>query len=400
MATRPVPLRAPSVAERADAADRITRLFARFVGLGYLLYLPLLVPAIRTAATLTDPWWTPLALITTFTPAIGMVAASFLPRLDLTRRAAVLAAIGYLIAVASWLPAWHGGHPAGGAALWLQTIPGLPAMAVTIAWSPLPTFGMLVVAVVGVNLANHLYWATPPPLLPELLFALAFVGIYVCASLMGLRTAVTLDRTRQAVRTAAAATSAREAQNVERTRFDALTHDWVMTTLLAASRNHTDPSVADLAVQSIAQLERMRGQDLPITDFDPEAVATHLRVAVATVEPELSVDVSMSPRLDDQHYPAESVRAMGAAVTEAVRNSVRHAGATATRSVLVTLEPDSASVQVSDDGVGFDPATVGPDRLGLAVGIRGRMSPIPGGHAAVDSAPDRGTTVVVGWRQP
>jgi signal transduction histidine kinase len=50
-------------------------------------------------------------------------------------------------------------------------------------------------------------------------------------------------------------------------------------------------------------------------------------------------------------------------------------------------------VTVQDDGVGFDPGQVGKSSLGL-VGMRERVLMV-GGAIDIDSAPGRGTTVVV-----
>jgi signal transduction histidine kinase len=76
---------------------------------------------------------------------------------------------------------------------------------------------------------------------------------------------------------------------------------------------------------------------------------------------------------------------------EAVHNALRHAGATRIDVVLVST-PAATVLQVTDDGVGFEPA--GPAarrRLGLA-SMRERAREA-GGTLAVTSAPGAGTTV-------
>jgi signal transduction histidine kinase len=78
-------------------------------------------------------------------------------------------------------------------------------------------------------------------------------------------------------------------------------------------------------------------------------------------------------------------------VQEALTNVGRHSRA---ERVGVSVERDGAdvSIEVRDDGVGFDPAAV-DDGYGL-IGIRERAT-IAGGRAEIDSSPGLGTTVRV-----
>ncbi|WP_348536948.1 ATP-binding protein, partial [Nocardia carnea] len=89
-----------------------------------------------------------------------------------------------------------------------------------------------------------------------------------------------------------------------------------------------------------------------------------------------------------------------AALAEAVRNSLRHAGVPARRvrrEVTVTVGAGGLLVVLRDDGKGFDRAAVPPDRLGIAASILGRMRQLPGGAGFVESAPGHGTTVTLMW---
>jgi signal transduction histidine kinase len=76
---------------------------------------------------------------------------------------------------------------------------------------------------------------------------------------------------------------------------------------------------------------------------------------------------------------------------EALANVARHSGA---RNVTVRLVyGDGITLSVQDDGEGFDPQTVDPDRYGL-IGIHERATLVDG-VVEIDSAPDRGTTLTV-----
>jgi signal transduction histidine kinase len=79
---------------------------------------------------------------------------------------------------------------------------------------------------------------------------------------------------------------------------------------------------------------------------------------------------------------------------EAIRNAVRHAGATAVR-VEVLGEGHQVTLTVEDDGIGFDPAADGRQD---SYGLRGLQSLVEdgGGRLEVQSAPGVGTTVRMG----
>jgi signal transduction histidine kinase len=85
------------------------------------------------------------------------------------------------------------------------------------------------------------------------------------------------------------------------------------------------------------------------------------------------------------------------AVQEALVNVARHAEAEA---VLIQVGPEGGQlrIEVEDDGRGFDPEAVGtpsPDGRGLGLlGMRERLA-LVGGKAELDSAPGRGTRVVL-----
>lgn len=76
---------------------------------------------------------------------------------------------------------------------------------------------------------------------------------------------------------------------------------------------------------------------------------------------------------------------------EALTNTARHAAARRV-TVRLVVTPEEARLVVEDDGRGFDPSTVPPERHGLA-GMAERMA-LLGGNLEVDSAPDVGTRVV------
>ncbi len=84
-------------------------------------------------------------------------------------------------------------------------------------------------------------------------------------------------------------------------------------------------------------------------------------------------------------------------VRELLANVVRHARAD-TAKVSVTKNGNEVRIDVEDDGIGFDPAEIGPDmdkngRFGL-FSIRESLEPL-GGHVEVASEPGQGTKVTL-----
>ncbi|MGJ3509078.1 sensor histidine kinase [Enemella sp. A6] len=76
----------------------------------------------------------------------------------------------------------------------------------------------------------------------------------------------------------------------------------------------------------------------------------------------------------------------------ALANVTQHADATTVEATL-TYGPNEVSLDVVDDGIGFDPSQHKPDGFGLR-GIRSRVAEL-GGRVVVVSAPGDGTTVAV-----
>ncbi|MER5443393.1 DUF5931 domain-containing protein [Streptomyces sp. NPDC002790] len=91
-----------------------------------------------------------------------------------------------------------------------------------------------------------------------------------------------------------------------------------------------------------------------------------------------------------------AARELAAAVSAALDNVRRHAGAGARAWILVEDEPDAVIVTVRDDGPGIPEGRLaqaeGEGRLGVAQSIRGRLRDI-GGTAELISVPGQGTEV-------
>lgn len=133
--------------------------------------------------------------------------------------------------------------------------------------------------------------------------------------------------------------------------------------------------------------------------LSPVGFVNYVRDALTRVDE--SIDIGTVTRVEAETFeiPMDVVRALAASAAEALRNSVRHSGDPlhVHRGVWIDIDDTSVTVDVHDDGSGFDPRAVAPHRLGLAVSIHGRMRQLVGGSAVVTSTLGHGTIVRLSW---
>lgn len=374
-------------------------MFARFTSVGYAAYLVILWPSITELAPRMDPWWTPTIVVVVFGCGLLPGALSFRTDTQAMCSSAALAATVFLVAVASWPAAWNGPDLPASDGVWLAAFPGLASLAAVLAW-PIPVaFAHLIIgctAVQTINLAAR-DGAQAAMLIPDISFAIMFCTLFVGGAAMALRTGRLLDATTDETYAAAADVAAQRARIVERERFDALIHDNVLSTLLAASHGQPHSLVGRLSETTLAELDNLRTGSEPGQPFSLEHALVHLRTAVAEADDRARFDVIHVNAEPLPLLPTESIRALGAALSEAVRNSRLHAGPDAVRAITVTVTATAIRIMLTDNGSGFVSSAVAPHRLGIAVSILGRMRAIPGGSAHVDTRLGVGTTVHLGW---
>lgn len=382
--------------EDTEAADRIRRVFGRFISTGFGFYLFFVVPAALAQAHLTAAWWTAAALIAIFGTALGLGIATFLPDVRWVPRLAAVNAVAYLLVAASWWFVWTGEFST--VAAWQALCPGVAGLSAAAAWRPRIALGYLVAVVVLVQTSSYVLIrdTTGYRFVPELAFALLFCGVFVAAAIMAMRTGEILDSTIATARESVMSTAAARARTVERERFDALVHDQVMSTLLAAGRGGSEQVLASQARRALDVFDSLRHGHDAETEFGIEQTLAQFRSVASEVDEDV-VFTTDGTETASGPYPPEPVRAIAAAMAEALRNSVRHAGPGAVREVCVRVLPGRLSVTVADDGQGFDPTTVDPHRMGLRASIHGRMEQLPGGSATVVTRPGAGTSVILGW---
>jgi two-component system NarL family sensor kinase len=130
--------------------------------------------------------------------------------------------------------------------------------------------------------------------------------------------------------------------------------------------------------------------DLRAAPLEGRPLSEALAILVERRGAESTVPTSYESVNGGHPLPPSVEAALYRVCEEALTNVVRHSEA---RRVIVWLviSPDLARLIVEDDGRGFDPATVPPERHGLA-GMRERLA-LLGGSLKVDSEPDTGTRI-------
>lgn len=435
--------------------DRVRRIGARFLGLGFIGYPVVSVPAILASAALTASWWAPISVLLSVGPGILLFVASFRPGTRWLTPLAVTTWTGYVLGVALWFVAWNGAPLANpdDTAQWMVAFCGMPSMVLMLVHARLAAVGLVVASVLA-HISQQLgrFDAVTADLSIEILWSLVFTGVFLAVVLVAIRTGRELDETREETYRAAASVAAASAREVEMARFDAIVHDRVIASLLAVEPGRPDPRLAAQASSALDELARVPGQG-PAGVVSRTDAIRRIRSAAAemseradveivadaaedAVEPDAAADRDDANQDDanqddanqddanqddanrdaanrdartadfavgeaaDGDYPAEVLDAVVEAMTESLRNVVRHAGAGVDCAVIVRLAPDALSMAVVDNGVGFDPGTVAAGRLGIEVSIRGRLARVPGGHAEVRSRAGRGTTVQIMWERP
>ncbi len=149
---------------------------------------------------------------------------------------------------------------------------------------------------------------------------------YVCATVIGVRTARVLDQTRDATYRVAAETAAAQARSAERARFDAITHDGVMATLLVRLGWARPTHVRALARRTLDDLAEIAAPSTPDETVSAAMAARRLRAALTDLDDGMHADIRLSSATADGSYPAVVVQTITAATGEAVRNSVRTPG--------------------------------------------------------------------------
>lgn len=317
------------------------------------------------------------------------------------RLAFAIVAWTVLAALVLWpIEASNPGLPAGSDP-WIYYLCSVGTGSAALAFRPKPAFAFTLAVPIAYAVLRMTPAGASAPLelaVVESAYA-ALLGVIVLAMIVLLRGAadgVDLAQAQALERYTDAARS--HATEHERIRVDALVHDDVLGTLLAAARAR-DPKAqalarisAERAIRHLQDAQEGFGTDTRVVP--PREFADRLAEITRLLPVPFALDAVVAP--DAVPLPINVVESVLAAAQQAMTNSVNHAGADATRSAFVQVDGDGVVVRIVDDGRGFAVDEVSAERLGVRVSVVGRVESV-GGSAAVRSAPGRGTVVELRW---
>ncbi|SMH34854.1 sensor histidine kinase [Azospirillum agricola] len=200
----------------------------------------------------------------------------------------------------------------------------------------------------------------------------------------------------------------------ERLRISRDLHDTVAHTLLGLLTQirlirklvEVDPSRlpeeirrADEAAQEGLAHARGAVSQLRYSPVRDDGFGPALRRLVCQIQDRSAARLSLAVDGGAEGMTGQAAETLYRMIEEALRNAVRHADATSVAvSVALVEGGDGAAAfqaSVRDDGVGFDPTADQANHFGL-LGLR-EQAELIGAALTLDSAPGRGTTVILRW---
>lgn len=358
-----------------------------YLGLQYVTY----------GSNYIGDWYGYLISIGLALSGIFMLASAIVGKLVWSRYSLYTNALVLLVATLAFPVAYYTMPDLGPAVLRFTDFTGVLAISVVLL-SPTRRAVLVAILIQAFPSALHslVYGRTS---IPELLAITGFAVLmnlipFVLGAVTLMRVARTIDETEQNVQDSLAESESKHAAIVERERLNGLVHDHILGSLAAIARGQN--MQAD-AVRSLPS-RPATGEDITLQQLLADVTRN-----VQDLTPDCTItitgqdahngnsDLSFSTIKDSA---AEAIRL---SVTEAARNSRKHAGDSCQRRCIINVADGELVFEYSDDGHGFDMATRNSQRAGINVSILHRMRSIDGGDAQIVSSPDNGTTVTVRW---
>jgi signal transduction histidine kinase len=217
------------------------------------------------------------------------------------------------------------------------------------------------------------------------------------AEQFALRASIAVDLSRRVARESLRRVVA--GQEVERRRLARELHDetgQALTSILlglrALEEAHDDIDVDELRRLVVATLQDVRRLAVQLRPkaLDDFGLVPALERLVQTFAESSGIRVELEARVGDERLPTDVETTLYRIVQEALTNVVKHADAHSV-SILLVRRAASVTAVVEDDGAGFDPDSIRPDRIGLE-GIRERVE-LHDGRLTIESSPGSGTTL-------
>lgn len=175
----------------------------------------------------------------------------------------------------------------------------------------------------------------------------------------------------------------------ERAEMAAHLHDSVLQTLALIQRSDDPVRMGLLARHQEGELRDWLYGNIPLDGVD--LMSTALRGIASKVEQDHQIPIDVVT-VGDAPLD-ESLRPLLGAANEAMVNAAKHSGADRV-SAYMEVDDSMLEIFVTDQGKGFDPADVGPDRKGIENSIVGRAEKA-GASVSIESEPGVGTEVSI-----
>ena len=393
----------------------VRRLVALFAGLGVLEIGILSGPTVYftegvkpiAAAVLLAPIVAPAVVIAGVAAGAIYLRRCGRPRRDWLRRAdrllagllaallGVYVAVACVLAATRLLPIAAPGdalarmHPMLG---WYFVIAAAGAVVLTRRWRFMFVVALApLLLMVNATAIGELQFVSVEDVMLDMATNLATIGALTWL----LRLAETSDASGAQQRAQAVELAAHQASTRAQHEANSFIHDHILSALIAVANGLPDrAALRDSARQALDSLSAGMAVVSPVT---ARALLNDVAGRVGVMAGDIRTDVVLTR---EHEIPPEVAQAITEATLEAVRNSLRHASsddAPVTRTVTLTSDACGISIEVSDNGCGFDPAVAGRGRHGVSGSIIARMQDV-GGRATVDSAPGEGACITLRWR--
>ena len=393
----------------------VRRLVALFAGLGVLEIGILSGPTVYftegvnpiAAAVLLAPIVAPAVVIAGVAAGAIYLRRCGRPRRDWLRRAdrllagllaallGVYVAVACVLAATRLLPIAAPGdalarmHPMLG---WYFVIAAAGAVVLTRRWRFIFVVALApLLLMVNATAIGELQFVSVEDVMLDMATNLATIGALTWL----LRLAETSDASGAQQRAQAVELAAHQASTRAQHEANSFIHDHILSALIAVANGLPDrAALRDSARQALDSLSVGMAVVSPVT---ARTLLNDVAGRVGVMAGDVRTDVVLTR---EHEIPSEVAQAITEATLEAVRNSLRHAGsddAPVTRRVTLTSDACGISIEVSDNGCGFDPAVAGRGRHGVSGSIIARMQDV-GGRATVDSVPGEGACVTLRWR--
>ncbi len=384
------------------ALTRILRTISIAFAAAGIAFGTLLLPRIVAQFTALPPWWSITALFAVFGLPVVTGIVSQWSTARVIRRLTAGVAVGQLLVLITWVPLMTvPSLPAAENSPWVLGAAGIGTTAAALVWRARYVWPYVAASAVLIVVDRVL--ASPQPVavpFEDALYTLMSSAVFAALAFVSVHTGQRLDDAAEAAHAQTSRNAAVQARSQERARVNALMHDGVLSTLLVAARE--EPALrraaAVQAAKTLAQIDAFAAGENTASVMSGLDFVWLQQATTTDIDPDASFTYDLKGQ--DSTVPADVAQAISEGLAEALRNIQRHASIEdrpLNRAVHVKVGEALAEVTVLDDGRGFDPSSISPERLGIAVSIKERMRHLAGGHSQIVSELDRGTRIVLGW---